>query len=121
MTSGHIWKMECVAPAIKFGIVFWFTGIVKYYIEHPIYSLLFGSGKNREDDSEKVHLGMNEITLALKKEGYGSPEEMNLNDFFDAQIKHLKDVINKALAEGLTAVKIAQKTNIPLTTIQKLS
>jgi hypothetical protein len=46
---------------------------------------------------------------------------MNLNDYFDAQIKHLKDVIGKALGEGLSAFKIAQKTGIPLSTIEKLS
>jgi indolepyruvate ferredoxin oxidoreductase alpha subunit len=42
---------------------------------------------------------MNEIALTLKKEGFGTPETMNLNDYFDAQIKYLKDMINRALAE----------------------
>ncbi len=119
--SGHYWQMDKVDPAIKFGIVFWFTGIVKFYIEHPVYGLLFGSEKKHDDSGEKISLGMNEITLALQQAGYGSPESMNLNDFFDAQVKHLKDVIGKALAEGLSIAKIAEKTGIPLSTIQKLS
>jgi len=119
--SGHHWRMRNVDPAIRFGIIYWFTGIVKYYIDHPVYSVLFRSEKKPDDSGDKIHLGMNEITLALQKEGYGSSETMNLNDFFDAQIKHLRDVINKALGEGLDAVKISQKTGIPLTTISKLS
>ena len=118
---GHQWKMQSVDPAIKFGIIYWFTGIVKYYIDHPVYSVLFRSEKKPDDSGDKIHLGMNEITLSLQKEGYGSSETMNLNDFFDAQVKHLRDVINKALGEGLDAVKISQKTGIPLTTISKLS
>ena len=121
LISGHHWKMRYIHPAIKFGIIFWFTGIVKYYTEHPIYGLLFKSDKYRDESGNKINLGMNEISLALKKEGYGSPETMNLNDWFDAQIKFLKDMINKALAEGVKAEEITRKTGIPLSTIQQLS
>lgn len=120
LISGHHWKMRYIHPSIKFGILLWFTGIVKYYTEHPIYGLLFKSGKRRET-SDKIYLGMNEITLTLTKEGYGSPETMNLNDYFDAQIKFLKDMINKAIGEGVKQEYISQKTGISLSTIQKLS
>jgi len=113
--------MRYVDHVIKFGIIFWFTGIVKYYTEHPIYSLLFKSEKSTDETSGKVSLGMNEITLALQKEGYGKPDTMNLNDYFDAQIKFLKDTINKALADDVKPEKISGKTGIPLSTIQKLS
>ena len=121
LISGHHWKMRYVHPTIKFGIIFWFTGIVRYYTEHPVYGLLFKSEKRPTESGNKIHLGMNEIVLTLKKEGYGSPETMNLNDYFDAQIKWLKDSINKALADGVKADRIAEKTGIPLSTIQKLS
>ena len=121
LNCGHHWKMREVDPAVKFGIIFWFTGIVKYYTEHPVYGLLFKSEKHQEESGNKIHLGMNEIVLTLKKEGYGSPETMNLNDYFDSQIKFLKDMINRALADGVKAEKIAQKAGVPLSTIQKLS
>jgi len=121
LISGHRIKMRYVNPAVKFGIIFWFTGIVKYYTEHPVYGLLFKSEKHAEESGNKIHLGMNEIALTLKKEGYGSPETMNLNDYFDAQIKFLKDMINRALAEGMKADKLSEKTGIPASTIQKLS
>ena len=121
LVSGHHWKLRYIQPSIKFGIIFWFTGIVKYYTEHPIYGLLFKSDKNREESGNKINLGMNEIVLTLKKEGYGSPETMNLNDYFDAQIKLLKDMINKAIADGVKPDKLSKKTGIPLSTIQKLS
>ena len=121
LVSGHHWKMRYIHPTIKFGIIFWFTGIVKYYTEHPVYGLLFKSEKHADESGAKIHLGMNEIALTLKKEGYGSPETMNLNDYFDAQIKFLKDMINRALAEGMKADKLSEKTGIPASTIQKLS
>ena len=121
LVSGHHWKMRYINPAVKFGIIFWFTGIVKYYTEHPVYGLLFKSEKHPDESGNKIHLGMNEIALTLKKEGYGSPETMNLNDYFDAQIKILKDMINRALADGMKADKIVEKTGVPLSTIQKLS
>lgn len=116
---GHYKSMRQVKEILKFAIVYWFTGIVKFYMEHPVYSLLFKQSKT-EGDEDKVRLG-NEIILMLQKEGYGLPDTMNLNDYFDAQIKHLKDVISKALAEGATAFKIAQKTGLDLSTINKLS
>jgi len=121
LVSAHNAKMRYVHPVIKFGVIFWFTGIVKYYTEHPVYSLLFKSDKQQDESGEKIRLGMNEITLTLKKEGYGSPETMNLNDYFDAQIKFLKDMINKALADGVKPEKISEKTGIPLSTIKQLS
>jgi len=121
LVSGHHWGMRYVNPEMKFGVIFWFAGIVKYYTEHPVYSLLFKSDKQKDESGNKIHLGMNEITLALQKEGYGKPDEMNLNDYFDAQIKFLKDTINKALADGVKPEKISQKTGVPLSTIQKLS
>ena len=121
LVSGHHLEMRSVNPAVKFGIIFWFTGIMKYYTEHPVYSLLFKSDKHSDESGNKIYMGMNEIALTLKKEGYGSPETMNLNDYFDVQIKFLKDMINRALAEGVKADKLSVKTGIPQETIQKLS
>jgi len=121
LICGHHWKMRYIHPEVKFGIIFWFTGIVKYYTEHPVYSLLFKSEKQQDDSGNKIRLGMNEITLALQKEGYGKPDTMNLNDYFDAQIKFLKDMINKALFDGVKPDKLSEKTGIPVSTIQKLS
>lgn len=120
MVSGHNKSMQKLNPVIKFGIVYWFTGVYLFYTQHPIYSLLFKKSENKEDSEDKVRLS-NEVILMLQREGYGVPDAMNANDYFDAQIKHLKDVINKALGDGLTAAKIAQKTGIDLETINKLS
>ena len=121
LNCGHHWKMREVNPVIKFGIIHWFTGIVKYYTSHPVYGLIFKSEKHQDESVDIIHWGMNDITLTLKKEGYGSPETMNLNDYFDSQIKYLKDIINKALADGVKAQEINKKTGIPFLTIQKLS
>jgi hypothetical protein len=112
--------MKKLNPVIKFGIVYWFTGIYKFYTEHPVYSLLFKRNENKEENEEKIRLG-NEVILMLQREGYGLPDSMNLNDYFNAQIKHLKDVINKALGEGLSIGKLSQKTGISDDVINKLS
>ena len=120
IVSGHNKAMQKVNQIIKFGIVYWFTGIYKFYTEHPVYSLLFKRNENQEENEEKVRLGT-EVILMLQREGYGFPDNMNLNDYFDAQVKHLKDIISKALGDGLTAFKIAQKTGIDIETINKLS
>ncbi|MDR0863712.1 MAG: hypothetical protein LBO74_02115 [Candidatus Symbiothrix sp.] len=120
LVSGHHKLMRSVPPVIKFGIVYWFTGVVRFYTEHEVYSLIFQ--RNKKSDSEnKISIGMNEISLALQKEGYGNSESMNLNDYFDAQIKYLKDIINKAIGEGIKPEKLSEKTGIPYSTIQKLS
>ncbi|MEA4918149.1 hypothetical protein [Proteiniphilum sp.] len=119
MVSGHNKTMRKVNPVVKFGIVYWFTSVFKFYTEHEIYSLLF-KGDKKPENEEKVRLG-NEVILMLQREGYGLPDTMNLNDYFDAQIKHLKDVINKALGEGIKPFDIARKTGISIDVINKLS
>jgi hypothetical protein len=121
LISGHQLQMRRVNPSLKFGIILWFTGIVKFYQKHPVYGLLFKSENHPEDSGNKIHLGMNEIAITLQKEGYGMSETMKLNDYFDAQVKYLKDMINRALAEGVKPEKLSEKSGIPLSTIQKLS
>ncbi|MDR0829738.1 MAG: hypothetical protein LBN95_06470 [Prevotellaceae bacterium] len=119
--SDHIKKVRFLSPEIKFGILFWFMGIVKFYTEHPIYSILFTGNGKKSDSTEKISLGMNEIILSLKKEGFGDAETMTVNDYFDAQIKYLKDNINKAISEGVKKDKLSQSTGISLSVINKLS
>lgn len=119
MVSGQNRNMRKLHPMVRFGIVYWFTGIVKFYTEHPTYSILF-KGNPSEDGADKIKLS-NEVVLMLQREGYGLPDHMNLNDYFDAQIKHLKDVVNKAIAEGLTVYKLSEKTGIDISTINKLT
>jgi hypothetical protein len=119
--SEHAKQMRFIAPKIKFGIMFWFMGIAKFYQKHETYKILFERNKKDEQNSEKISLGMNEIILSLKKEGFGEPEKMSVNDYFDAQIKYLKDMINKAIAEGVKKDKLSQSTGIPLHIINKLS
>jgi hypothetical protein len=121
MVCGHHTAMRRVPQVVKFGIVFWFTGIVRFYTEHPVYSILFNRNKAKGDEDDKIRIGMNEVSLFLQKEGYGTPDTMNLNDFFDAQIKALKDSVNSALAKGAKMEKISQESGIPLTTLYRLT
>ena len=121
LVSGHHRQMRRLQPVVRFGIIFWFTGIVRYYTTHPVYGLLFKRDKGSEDAENKVNLGMNEIALTLQKEGFGKPDTMNLNDYFDAQIKYLKDIINKAISEGMKPQKLSDKSGIPMEVINQLT
>ena len=120
MLSGHDKQMRKLDPVVKFGIVYWFTGVVNWFRENDTYRVIFERIKET-GDSEKITVGMNEIALFLKKEGYGNPDSMNLIDYFDAQVKALKDYVSKAIADGVKPEIIAQKSGIPLSTINKLS
>jgi len=120
LVGKQIENMRKVSILEKTLIFFWFTGIVKLYTEHPVYSVLF-SGKKEEPDEDKIRIGANETALYIHKEGYGNPETMNLNDYFDAQVKALKDTINHAIAQGAKETEISQKTGIPINIIHKLS
>lgn len=121
LSATHIEEMKKLDPAIKFGVVYWFTGVVNMFREHETYSVIFDRIKDNRESGAKISIGMNEIALFLKKEGYGDPENMNLIDYFDAQVKALKDYISQAIACGVKISDIAQKTGVPLHTIDKLS
>jgi hypothetical protein len=121
LVSGHIEAMRKVNPVIKYIIMYWFSGIVKFYTEHPIYSILFSRpAKESEEGAHKISLGMNEVCLFLQREGYGITDTMNLNDYFDAQVKSLKDTISKAIAEGAKIEKISQETGLSFYQIEQL-
>lgn len=104
---------------ILFGITFWFTGVVKYFKEHPVYGLLFNGGGSSDGDNS-LSLGMNEVVLSLSKSGYRDAANMNLLDFMDAQIKSIKDNVAKALSEGVKPEELARRTGLPYNIIAKI-
>jgi hypothetical protein len=122
LLSGHDRQMKKLDPVIRFAIGYWFTGIVHWFRENDTYRVLFD--RIKKDDagsSEKISVGMNEIALFLRKEGYGDPNDMNLIDYFDAQVKSLKDYVSKAIADGVKPAVLSQKSGIPINYINQLS
>ena len=111
-------RMSAAPQETKTLILYRFTGILQHYVTHPVYSVLFSSQK--KDEGEKIHLGAGETALYLLREGYGDPDRMTLNDYFDAQVKALKDSISHALAQGVRIEKIAQETGLTPETLNKL-
>lgn len=112
----------CSFPVeVAFGVLCWFTGIASFFQQHPVYSVLFNRDKKEEDDPDKINLGMNEIILYLKKEGYADAENLSVIDFFNAQIKSLKDSISHALGSGIKEDELSIQTGISITNIQRLS
>jgi hypothetical protein len=103
---------------LKFGVFLWFSGVVNFFYAHPVYGILFGaSGSENSDD--KINLGMSETLISLMHEGYNP--DLNIIDFFNAQIKLLKDNIRNAIASGAKITDIAAKTKLSISTISKLS
>jgi hypothetical protein len=119
LVSGQHTRMRLAPEETKTLILFWFAGIVHYYATHPVYSVLFSAQKAQQ--GEKIRLGANETALYLMREGYGDPDRMTLNDYFDAQVKALKDTVAHALAQGAKIEKIARETGIALETLNKLN
>lgn len=109
-----------LSPVVKFGILCWFSSVVYFWKNHPVFSILFPTGNDENDDDEKISLGMSETILHLQKEGYSNVDNMPVDMFFTAQIKNLKDSINQAIAAGATLEKIAAQTKLPISTINRL-
>ena len=113
-------RMKKLHPTIKFGIILWFSGIIRYFSTHPSYSILFGSGS---DTDNKITVGMYESVLSISEAGYGditTIENQNLLSFFDAQVKNLKSIVSRAVAQGVDKVKLSIELKLPLTIIEKL-
>lgn len=108
-----------LSPETLFGITFWFTSIAHYFQHHAIYSILFRPSNTEDED--KISLGLSEVILYLKKGGYSDSQDMNIIDFFDAQIKALKDSLSKALAEGAKMDELAKRTGLSFSLINKLT
>lgn len=118
LVSGHVEFIAHLDPAIKFGILYWFSGIVDFYITHPDYSILFKSNKEESSNEDKVTLGMGGVVLMLGKKGYSL--DCNINSFFDAQLQVLQDQLNEALGKGVTKEQLSQQTGISITDINRL-
>lgn len=118
LVSSHVELITHLDPAIKFGILYWFSGIVDFYITHPDYSILFKSNKQDSSNEDKVTLGMGGVVLMLGKKGYNL--NCNINSFFDAQLQVLQDQLNEALGKGVTREQLAQQTGLSITDINRL-
>jgi hypothetical protein len=118
LVSGQHERMRQVPDESKMLILYRFTGILQYYTAHPVYAVLFSS--TQKDDGEKIRLGAKETALYLMREGYGDPDRMTLNDYFDAQVKALKDSVSHALAQGVKIEKLARETGLSFEIINKL-
>jgi len=115
MVSNHIELIRTISPEIKFAVMFWFSGIVEFYSTHPIYSILF---RKDAGSTDVISIGMNETVLMIEKKGYNP--DCNLNDFFDKQIKILKDDLAEALAKGAKIEDLANKTGLSVANINRL-
>lgn len=119
MVSDHAERIAALDPAIKFGILLWFTGIVDYYTSHPVYSILYPKGD--KEASDKIGTGMNSIVLMVTQKGYNPKENISLNDLFDVQIEMLKNRLAEALASGAKIEEVAKKTGLSIIQINQLT
>lgn len=112
---------EGLPMAVLFGTSLWFTGVVQYFKEHPVYGMLFRRSTTATAGSDSAfNLGMGEVILSLEKAGYHNVAEMNLLEFMDAQIKLIKDNVAKAAAEGVKAGEIASRSGLSVADVIKM-
>lgn len=122
IASNHYKNFERVSYPVRYGVMIWFTGIVRYFTEHAIYRVLFsGSGEQNE---EKISLGMSETIMHLSLVGFGTTAEMervSVVDYFDMQVKALKKMIADVRGGGATLDDIAKSTKLSYAVIEQLS
>lgn len=123
-----LWRMETNArapeptPVELLAVTVWFTGVALFFQEHDIYSVLFDTSKSESAKSEDhISLGIQEIILELETTGHRDVRNMGLLEFFDAQIKLLKDRIADAKSGGSSIADIIKKTGLSINTISRLS
>ena len=122
-----LWRVEMNAhapeptPVELLAVTVWFTGVALFFQEHDIYSVLFDSVKSEKEKSEDhISLGVQEIILELETTGHRDVRNMGLLDFFDAQIKLLKDRISEAKSGGSSVADIVKKTGLSINTVTRL-
>ena len=121
ISSRHYKHFERVSYPVRYAVMIWFTGIVRYFTEHAIYRVLFsGTG----EQNEKINLGMTETIMSLSLVGFGTTAEMervSVVDYFDMQVKALKKMISDARGGGATLDDIAKATKLSYAVIEQLS
>lgn len=122
-----LWRVETNAhapeptPVELLAVTVWFTGVALFFQEHDIYSVLFDAVKSEKEKSEDhISLGVQEIILELETTGHRDVRNMGLLDFFDAQIKLLKDRISEAKSGGSSVADIVKKTGLSINTVTRL-
>lgn len=123
-----LWRVETNAhapeptPVELLAVTVWFTGVALFFQEHDTYSVLFDAVKLEKEKSEDhISLGVQEIILELETAGHRDVRNMGLLDFFDAQVKLLKDRIADAKSGGSSIADIVKKTGLSINTITRLS
>jgi hypothetical protein len=123
-----LWRVELNAhapeptPVELLAVTVWFTGVALFFQEHDIYSVLFDTPSGGQVQSEwHISLGVQEIILELEKAGHRDVRNMGLLEFFDAQVKLLKDRIADAKSGGTTIADIVKKTGLSINTVSRLS
>lgn len=121
LVSDHAELISTLSPEVKFGILYWFAGIVEFYTHHPVYSVLFRNAAGREElQGNNISIGMKATVLMIKRKGYPSIETDTVNDFFDTQIQIIKDDLALAVSKGAKAEDLARQTGLSLETINRL-
>lgn len=107
-------RAKRIPHIIKFIIYFWFTGVIDYFVLHPVFSILFPEAPN-SDKEDQYNLGMSERLMNLSLSGYGSMEDVSgllVTEFFELQVHSLKTRVREAIARGASANDIAGSTGL---------
>ena len=122
-----LWRVDSQSTAAPepcagelLAVTVWFTGIVLFFQEHAVYGVLYEGGDQEKKAEDHISLGVQDAILELTMAGHPDARSMPLTEFFDMQVKMLKDRILEAKAEGTSVSDIAKKSKMPLATILRL-
>lgn len=121
VNSNYHERFTRVPFIVRYAVYLWFTGVTSYFVNHPVYSLLFNGSKN--DNPDRISLGLSESILQLSLTGFGGIDEMsnqNVITFFDAQVKSLKKTISDALGKGVKKEELPALLNLSISQIDSL-
>lgn len=104
----------------KYAAYLWFLSVSNYFKNHQIYSMLFSE---KQTDSDSINSPANTSIYKIVSEGYGdlkTIKQLNLIEFYDLQILLLRNSISSALDAGVELPKLAEKTGLSISQINKL-
>lgn len=111
--------IQCLDINTRKGILLFFQNIQEYFLNHPVYGILF-QGK---EDKNVISLGMENTIYNLSKEGYGTKNEISrlrLDDYLGMLLKMLIDSVKNLRALDKNNQEIASQLHLQIETVMQI-
>ena len=105
----------------KDALIMVFLYIQQTFVNDPIFGILFTG--NSSSTGKKLSLGNSEAIYQVVEAGYGSQKEvseMNIRDFFNIQIRIIKNNVAILRGQKKNSAEISKELNLPLEIVQNI-